>query len=751
MTTILQDESLRTTVALASAEASVSGSDTVLPAHVFLALLKIIDGVFQEDARRAGVSGEGIAAAEGIASEGRALLGLSEEQLTTLRRTVRRTVRPGESSRVMRPVQYSLSVTGVFDEAARRAIAESRTELSAIDLLRVLVLHPPRDIAMFLSGGEPVLQPRREAIPTRMPVDFGLPVRNLTALARERRLAPVVGRRKELKALARYLQRTTKRNVMLIGEAGVGKTAVVEGLAQLLTAQDAPEFLRSMCIVQVEVGDLVSGTRHRGDMEERLRRLLDAASTDPNLVLFLDEIHLVMRAGAGDGALDVANLLKPSLASSEFRCIGATTVEEFERHIRGDAAFLRRFQILRIGEPSEQDSVEMCRTWARRIEDVQQVVIEQEAIEAAVALSARLIRNRSLPDKAIDLLENAAAAARISSLSFGVTTLTKEHPRIGRREIEAALHEQHGVSPAAATLDSGIVTKALQAAIVGQDAAVAAISRVVGTLRHRPSGRVGPLGVLLFTGADHVGKTFTAELLSDALFGRPVGRFQLGAFSDRHDISRLIGAAPGFIGHDRSGTLFQFTERNPQGLILLSSWNKADPVVQDYFFQIFETGEGTDSRGRRTDFRPYLFVITVDVISRGILVDRAIGFGAKEQITLEESEVLAAHAGRDILCRVDGVIPFRTLTELDYRELLTRRLEALAQELRARAAIALRISDAALEHLFRACVDERKGPRSFFGELDRLLVAPIYAQLQASNASNRIHVDVAEGDLVFAG
>ena len=284
--------------------------------------------------------------------------------------------------------------------------------------------------------------------------DLGPLARDLSALARAGRLAPVVGRRAEMKALARYLQRTSKPNVLVIGEAGVGKTAIVEGLAQRLAEDAAPEFLRNTRIVQVQVADLVAGTRYRGDLEERLRDLLVRVTADPSLVLFLDEVHLVMKAGASRGPMDVANILKPALASDEMRCIGATTTDEFERYIQDDRAFLRRFQLLRVDEPSTDETLEMCREWVRRIEDVQEVVFDDEAVRAAVTLSASRIRDRRLPDKAIDLLENAAVYIKVSSLSFRPAVPTKQQrplggieggkqrPRIGRAEIEAVLEEQ---------------------------------------------------------------------------------------------------------------------------------------------------------------------------------------------------------------------------------------------------------------------------------------------------------------------
>jgi class 3 adenylate cyclase len=273
--------------------------------------------------------------------------------------------------------------------------------------------------------------------------------RDLTALARAGRLPPVVGRRAEMRALARFLQRTSKRNVLLVGEPGVGKSALVEGVAERFAAAGAPEFLRRLRIVQLSVADLVAGTRYRGDLEERLQRLLAEATADPDLVLFLDEVHLVVRSG-GEGGVDVANALKPALAGDRLRCIGATTTDEMERHLAKDRALLRRFQVLRVEEPTAEETLLMCRQWARRIEELQEVEIEEAALEAAVELSVRLQPSRRLPDKAIDLLENAAAAAKVTSLSFDAAAPRKERPRVGRAEVVAALGAEEASLPPAA-------------------------------------------------------------------------------------------------------------------------------------------------------------------------------------------------------------------------------------------------------------------------------------------------------------
>lgn len=551
-----------------------------------------------------------------------------------------------------------------------------------------------------------------------------------------------------MKTLARYLQRTTKRNAVVIGEAGVGKTAVVEGLAQRLAAPEAPDYLKRLRIVQVSVGDLVAGAAHRGDMEERVQGVLEEATSDPDLVLFFDEIHLVMKAGAGSGApLDVANLLKPALARDDFRCIGATTTEEFERHIKPDAAFLRRFQVLRLTEPSEAEALEVCRAWARRIEEMQEVVPEDEAVGAAVSLSARLIRGRALPDKAIDLLENAAAVVKVSSLSFRNVAPSKEKPRVRRAQVEAALEEQYGISVRAATaLEPARIEAALKAELVGQNAAVAAIVDTLAGLGAKEGSRAGTLGVLLFTGPTGVGKTFAAECLARALGGgeRPgLGRFNMSEFKDRHELGRLTGAPPGFVGHEQAGALFRHVEANPQGVVLLDEMEKAHAEIQDYFLQVFDQGEALDSRGRKADFRRQLFVMTCNVGAEKAA--EAIGFqrgeAARESAQEALLESLRRHFRREFLARVDRIVEFRALAAEDYARLFERRTAQLAAEVEGREGTRLEIGKEVGDRLAAAAAEQGEGGRGFLRLFERMLAAPLERYLREKGKPARVRVD----------
>jgi len=498
----------------------------------------------------------------------------------------------------------------------------------------------------------------------------------------------------------------------------------------------------------VSVGDLIAGTAHRGDMEERVKQMLEEATADPDLVLFFDEIHLVMKAGTGSGApLDVANLLKPALARDDFRCIGATTTEEFERHIKPDAAFLRRFQMLRLAEPSETDALEVCRAWARRIEEMQEVAIEDEAVEAAVSLSARLIRGRSLPDKAIDLLENAAAVVKVSSLSFRATVPTKEKPRVRRAQVEAALEEQYGISVRATTvLEPARVEALLRGELVGQEAAVAAIVETVAGLGSKEGSRAGPLGVLLFTGPTGVGKTFAAECIARALGGgeQPaLGRFNMNEFKDRHELARLTGAPPGFVGHEQAGALFRHVEAHPQGVILLDEMEKAHAEIQDYFLQIFDQGEALDSRGRKADFRRQLFVLTCNIGAEKPA--GAMGFQVGEAPAPESTARLLADSlgryfRREFLARVDRLVEFQPLTAGDYGRLFERRAAQLAAALEGREGTRLQMAPEVGERLASLATEQAEGARGFLRLFERLLTAPLEKYLREKGKAAHVGV-----------
>ncbi|MCR4439153.1 MAG: AAA family ATPase [bacterium] len=338
--------------------------------------------------------------------------------------------------------------------------------------------------------------------------------RDLVVLEREGHLPRVIGRKKEMTGLARHLQRATKRNVPVIGEAEVGKTAIVEGLPQKIAAGEVPGFLQSLRVIQMNVSDSVAGIQYRGDMAQRLKRVIEEATAIPNVVLLLDEIHLAAGAGTGASApMDVAALLKPALSRGGFQCMRETTVDEFGHYINSDAALLRRFQIIRRQEPSKEEAIHICSAWAHGIEGIQEVVSAEDIVPAAVELSVTFIRGRALPEQAIDLLENAAVLVKVSSLSNHGAGPTKRPPTVSRAHIVAVIEEQNGVSVRRSEpFDSNRIESALPMEVVGQDEAIEMLSREIDMVSKKAEVGNGPLAVFLFSGPTGTGKTFAAPL-----------------------------------------------------------------------------------------------------------------------------------------------------------------------------------------------------------------------------------------------
>jgi len=768
------DPAVQFTWALANAEACLSGEDRIRPAHFFLAILNIFDDAFRNDAEQMGLPEVGIESLLEFAAHGIANLGSDAEAITAARRKLRETLREHRPARPLCMLHRADESRTLFKNAAARALAGKAAGLEMRHLWMELLANPPREVAgcfpeagvykddaYWSSSGSAQWQIVDDAPPrhggVRTPVVDRLG-RDLTGLARQGKLPKVVGRKAEMRAIARYLLRTNKRGVTLVGDAGVGKTAIVEGLAQRVMAADAPDAVRSMRIVQINVADLISGTKYRGDMEQRLQALIAEAEADPDLVLFIDEVHLVMQAGAGNSPLDIANMLKPALARDSLRCIGATTTEEFERHVRPDAAFMRRFQVLRVARPSAEEMIEVAQAWARRIERIQGVQFATDAVDRAIRLAGSLITDRSLPDSAIDLLENAAAFSKVSSLTSVHTAPRKSGHRITASLIDEVLEEVHGISVQRLSMfDCAKVGTALREEILGQERAIAQIIDTLQTKRLMHQCKSQPVAVLLFAGPTGVGKSHTAKHLAAALFRAertPFAQFNMSECKERHELARIIGAPPGFIGHSEEPALFRFIRANPQGLILLDEMEKAHPEIQDYFLQIFDTGFARDSHGRAADFRNVIFVMTCNV--SGSLGKRAIGFvqgsdpGPEDQPDGALNRELGAYFRPEFLARIDRKILFRTPDHVDLAKLFRRQFFAVAEGLRGNAGIRVALDDEALEQICRHCTVSSDGVRGFLRAAEREVFVPLLRLAESGQAPGSFRVVFVDGSVVFA-
>ncbi|MGW0605149.1 ATP-dependent Clp protease ATP-binding subunit [Streptomyces sp. NPDC002640] len=587
--------------------------------------------------------------------------------------------------------------------------------------------------------------------------------RDLTELARQGRIDPVIGREEEIEQTVEVLSRRGKNNPVLIGDAGVGKTAIVEGLAQRIADDDVPDVLTGRRVVALDVSGVVAGTRYRGDFEERLNGIIDEIRAHPNeLVVFIDELHTVVGAGGGgEGGMDAGNILKPALARGELHVVGATTLEEF-RKIEKDAALARRFQPVMVPEPSVADAIQILRGLADRYEAHHQVRYTDEALVAAVELSDRYLTERFLPDKAIDLMDQAGARVRLRTRSRGtdVRALQREAEQLTRDKdqavaaeqyeeamrlrdrieevrgrIEAAGQEEHpddgqhlvvtvesiaevvsrqtGIPVASLTAEEKErllhLEEHLHERVVGQEEAVRAVSDAVLRARAGLAGPDRPIGSFLFLGPTGVGKTELARALAEALFGSEerMVRLDMSEYQERHTVSRLVGAPPGYVGHEEAGQLTEVVRRHPYSLLLLDEVEKAHPDVFNILLQVLDDGRLTDSQGRTVDFTNTVIVMTSNLGSEAIVRGGGtLGFTTADAAADEEARreqvlrPLRQHFRPEFLNRIDEIVVFRQLTDVQLRQITDLMLERTRRRLHAQE-VTVRFTDEAVDWLAR--------------------------------------------------
>ena len=542
--------------------------------------------------------------------------------------------------------------------------------------------------------------------------------RDLTAMARMGRLDPMIGREQELKRTIRILTRRTKNNPVLIGEPGVGKTAVAEGLAERIAEADVPDELLDKRVLSLDLAGMVAGTKYRGEFEERVRAVLDEVRRDGRIILFIDELHTVVGAGSAEGAVDAANILKPALGRGEIRVIGATTLAEYHKYIEKDAALERRFQSVQVGEPTREQTIAILHGLRPKYEEHHRLTFDDGALEAAVALSQRYLTERYLPDKAIDLMDEAASRVRMASHGGG-TIVTAE-------DVAAVLSDWTGI-PVTRLSESESerllsLETLLHARMAGQDEAVRAVARAVRR------GRVGvkdpkrPVGSFLFLGPTGVGKTELCRALAESVFGSEdaIVRIDMSEYMEKHAVSRLIGAPPGYVGCDEGGQLTEKVRRKPYCVVLFDEIEKAHEDVWNLLLQILEDGVVTDSQGRRADFRNTLVVMTSNVGAQSITASGArLGFAPESAEDGEEQfaavrEAVTAELKRtfrpEFLNRVDETIVFRRLSGEDMALIARRLLDKTAQRMAA-LGVTLTADDAAVRELAARGLDPAYGAR----------------------------------------
>lgn len=786
----------------------------------------------QEEARRLGHSVVGtehillglIAEGEDVAARALLSLGISIDQVRAeVERIIGRGEKPTEG-----PIGFTPRSKRVlelaFDEARRLGHTYIGTEHLLLGLIRegegvaAQVLHNlGADLEKVRtqvtsqiggSGQAKAQKPRSGKTPTLD--QYG---RDLTAMAREGKLDPVIGREKEIQRVIQILSRRTKNNPVLIGEPGVGKTAIAEGLALKINSSDVPETLTNKRVVSLDLGSLVAGSKFRGEFEERLKKVIEEIRAAGDVILFIDEMHTIIGAGAAEGAIDAANILKPALARGELQAIGATTLDEYQKYVERDAALERRFQPVMVDEPTVEETIEILQGLRDRYEAHHRVKIMDESIVAAARLADRYISDRFLPDKAIDLMDEAGSQVRLRGLvpppalkeleaKIEETIIEKEAAikneqfeqaaslRDLEQKLQAELEEKRqewrkdqGRQEAVVTPEdiaaivaswTGIpvteiaeedavrllnLEQVLHKRVVGQDEAISAISQAVRRAHAGLKDPKRPIGSFIFLGPTGVGKTELARALAEALFGDEdaVIRLDMSEYMERHAVARLIGSPPGYVGYDEGGQLTEQVRRKPYSIVLFDEIEKAHPEVFNILLQVLEDGRLTDSKGRVVDFRNTVIVMTSNVGAEQIRRESGIGFRTvvderSDYLAMKDkvTEQLKRTFRPEFLNRIDEIVVFHALNKVHITQIAEIMLKELRQQL-GEMDIELVVTDQAKELLANKGFDPDFGARPLRRAIQRYIENPLAEEILKGTFAEKgtITVDTKEGEFVF--
>ncbi|KRV43786.1 ATP-dependent protease ATP-binding subunit ClpC [Bacillus altitudinis] len=635
--------------------------------------------------------------------------------------------------------------------------------------------------------------------------------RDLTAIAKEDSLDPVIGRSKEIQRVIEVLSRRTKNNPVLIGEPGVGKTAIAEGLAQQIIHNEVPEILRDKRVMTLDMGTVVAGTKYRGEFEDRLKKVMDEIRQAGNIILFIDELHTLIGAGGAEGAIDASNILKPSLARGELQCIGATTLDEYRKYIEKDAALERRFQPIQVDQPSVDESIQILRGLRDRYEAHHRVSITDEAIEAAVKLSDRYISDRFLPDKAIDLIDEAGSKVRLRSFTTppNLKELEQKLDEV-RKEKDAAVQsqefekaaslrdteqrlrekvevtkkswkEKQGQENSEVSVDdiamvvsswTGVpvskiaqtetdkllnMEQLLHSRVIGQDEAVVAVAKAVRRARAGLKDPKRPIGSFIFLGPTGVGKTELARALAESIFGdeEAMIRIDMSEYMEKHSTSRLVGSPPGYVGYDEGGQLTEKVRRKPYSVVLLDEIEKAHPDVFNILLQVLEDGRLTDSKGRTVDFRNTILIMTSNVGASELKRNKYVGFNVQDE-SQNYKDMKGKVMGElkrafrpEFINRIDEIIVFHSLEKKHLKEIVSLMSDQLTKRLKEQD-LSIELTEAAKAKIADEGVDLEYGARPLRRAIQKHVEDRLSEELLKGNIEKGQHIvlDVEDGEIV---
>ncbi|QGQ93588.1 ATP-dependent Clp protease ATP-binding subunit [Paenibacillus psychroresistens] len=790
-------------LALAQEEAVRLGHNNIGTEHILLGLIRESEGIAAKAliALNLGL--------EKIQDEVESLIGRGQEQPTNIAYT----------PRAKKVIELSM------DEARKLGHTYVGTEHILLGLIRegegvaarvlnnlgVSLNKARQQVLQLLGSSEVVSSHHGSPANVNTPTLDGL-ARDLTAFAKEGHLDPVIGRSKEIERVIQVLSRRTKNNPVLIGEPGVGKTAVAEGLAQKIINNEIPETLRDKRVMTLDMGSVVAGTKYRGEFEDRLKKIMDEIRTAGNIILFIDELHTLIGAGGAEGAIDASNILKPALARGELQCIGATTLDEYRKYIEKDAALERRFQPIQVDEPTKDEAVQILFGLRDRYEAHHRVKITDAAIYEAVKLSDRYITDRFLPDKAIDLIDEAGSKVRLRSYTvppslkqmeskledvrkekdsavqsqeFEKAAALRDNEQKLREELDITKNEwkeKQGRTDSEVTPEdiaqivaswTGIpvsqlkeeeterllkMESILHERVIGQDEAVKSVSRAIRRARAGLKDPRRPMGSFIFLGPTGVGKTELARALAGAMFGdeNAVIRIDMSEYMEKHSTSRLVGAPPGYVGYEEGGQLTEKVRRKPYSVVLLDEIEKAHPEVFNILLQVLEDGRLTDSKGRTVDFRNTLIIMTSNVGAEMIKKNSSLGFtaaqdGGKDYTNMKEKVLaeLKKSFRPEFLNRIDESIVFHSLDE----EHILKIVSLMAEDLRLRLKeqdIDFSLSDEAKKFLANAGFDPTYGARPLRRAIQKHIEDHLSEELLKGNIAkgDSLTFEVKDGELV---